>query len=846
MPPAPTIDARTFTDLIREAQAIAAARCPDWTDMSPGDPGTTLLEVYAYLTETMLYRLNRLPDRLHVALLKLLGVGPMPPAAAVTTLVFTRPAANGDTPPIPTGTRVSDAASTITFTTLAEARFAPGALEATVLAIHADPVEGELLGMGTGEAGQSLRVRRAPVVRATQATDDLIIGVETAPAQVPANARTRTLGAKTFLLWDERAGFTDSAGRTIYAADRTEGRISFAPAAGVGQGIAQTLAQIPNKGAEIRAWYLTGGGRAGNVAPNTLTLPRTPLPTGITVTNPSRATGGEDGETSEQVITRGRDAVRVLDCAVTAGDFERVARMAGGVARARSYAQKEFWAYGAPGVVETLIVPRVLPDDATGAVTLEAIKANQTAELMARVTAALDERRPLGVRCAVRWASCRPVSVAARIAVAPSEDTKRLHARIEQRLNAVLSPVTGWPFGKTLRTSDIYEAILAEPGVRYAEQLTLRIDGEPSAEVNRIVNDPCQARGFFALTKEAVYRSLDEGESWAPVLRREGTVFDVVACNPDVPGQLAAVGETGNGSWLLTVSDDSGETWTDIETIQHEIYDLAWVRRDRRRIILLAARNGLFQVDRDGPRGLLPVDVAGAGKDGDGFFAVTSGVNQGGTQFVAVAKRSKGGVFVSREGGATGTFVASPGSADKDIRQLSFQRQDGQLFLWAAVWAEGGEAGEGLMRTAARSDGLDPAGWTVFSQGWKGGSCRAFDVAGTLVVAGTREAGVLVLDLSSANPSWKAPLLTCGLPIDTDRAKLLPVSAIAAGARSGQAPVLLAGAGTGLFRGDAASLTFTTAGGMAFTDRAPLPPNWLYCAAPHELTVVTDIDEREH
>ena len=78
------IDRRRFADLVDEALAIIRARCPDWTDHSPGDPGMTLLEVYAWLTETMLYRLNRLPSRLHLELLKLLGILPLPAAAAVS------------------------------------------------------------------------------------------------------------------------------------------------------------------------------------------------------------------------------------------------------------------------------------------------------------------------------------------------------------------------------------------------------------------------------------------------------------------------------------------------------------------------------------------------------------------------------------------------------------------------------------------------------------------------------------------------------------------------------------------------------------------------------------------
>ena len=48
------LDSRRFADLVAEAKEIIAARCPGWTDLNPGDPGMTLVEVYAWLTETML------------------------------------------------------------------------------------------------------------------------------------------------------------------------------------------------------------------------------------------------------------------------------------------------------------------------------------------------------------------------------------------------------------------------------------------------------------------------------------------------------------------------------------------------------------------------------------------------------------------------------------------------------------------------------------------------------------------------------------------------------------------------------------------------------------------------
>lgn len=124
------IDRRRFADLVEEATAIIRARCPDWTDLSPGDPGMTLLEVYAWLTETMLYRLNRLPGRLHLELLKLLGVLPLPVAAAEVRLRVTRSGEDLPAAEWPDGLRVSDPEGKVIFSTCRPLRFEPGAATA--------------------------------------------------------------------------------------------------------------------------------------------------------------------------------------------------------------------------------------------------------------------------------------------------------------------------------------------------------------------------------------------------------------------------------------------------------------------------------------------------------------------------------------------------------------------------------------------------------------------------------------------------------------------------------------------------------------------------------------------
>src|SRR5262245_27834748 len=107
---APNLDDRTFDQLVADARARITTTAPEWTDLSPGDPGMTLVELFAYLAEAMIYRLNRVPDKLYVEFLRLIGVRMAPPAAAVVSLRFSRdPKAAAVKVQIPRNTRVTTA-----------------------------------------------------------------------------------------------------------------------------------------------------------------------------------------------------------------------------------------------------------------------------------------------------------------------------------------------------------------------------------------------------------------------------------------------------------------------------------------------------------------------------------------------------------------------------------------------------------------------------------------------------------------------------------------------------------------------------------------------------------------
>jgi hypothetical protein len=658
--PLPNLADRSFKELKAEAERVVRANCPAWTDFTPGDPGTTLIEAFAFLTEVMLYRLNRVPEKVQVALLNLLGVAPRPPAAATVRLVFSR-AEPGPAPLlVPRGTRVADKRAELRFVTLEDATIPADGTEASVLAVHAERVEGELLGLGSGRAGQSLRLRHVPLLRPNQQLPTLEIGVA-APAGPADGVPPLEAAGQRFQLWQEVESFLAArAEPRPFLVDRATGVVTFG-----GGGARDDPARLPPEGAEIRAWYWHGGGRAGNAGAGTLTVPEG-APSGIAVTNPLPATGGEDGETLEEAVARGREEVRTVGTAVTARDFETVARLPGGIARARARAAREQWVFGEPGVVQVGLVPEVRRPAGVGAVTPEKLAERQTPELLDRVARLLAERTPLGVRTAVGWVRCRPVGVSARVVVAPVEDPEAVEARLRARLDRLLAPDGSWPFDRPLRASDAYEALLAEPGVRYVEELAFRIESGPEARVDDVLRDPCQPGAWFAATATGLFRSLDAGRSWALLAGGlpEGAVR-LVRADRDMPGLLAAVAPRGNKATAIHVSRDGGESWTQAELLEDEkVYDAAWLTREGRPTLFLATERALRRLDPAAGEGSAPVETAPRGEAApDGFRAVATGRHPMGVHFVAVALREKkGGVLLSREGGEARSAPAARGA----------------------------------------------------------------------------------------------------------------------------------------------------------------------------------------
>ena len=89
----PSLDDRRFDDLVEDLIARIPAHTPEWTNPRLGDPGRTLIELFAWLGDALLYRANLIPERQRLVFLKLLGMGlkAAQPARGIVSLAFAQP-----------------------------------------------------------------------------------------------------------------------------------------------------------------------------------------------------------------------------------------------------------------------------------------------------------------------------------------------------------------------------------------------------------------------------------------------------------------------------------------------------------------------------------------------------------------------------------------------------------------------------------------------------------------------------------------------------------------------------------------------------------------------------------
>ncbi|TWF95510.1 putative baseplate assembly protein [Saccharopolyspora dendranthemae] len=337
---------------------------------------------------------------------------------------------------------------------------------------HAETITDAPLGVSEGVAGQHFRLDRAPVL-----TDG-----EPVVVQVSVGEGWQDWGVV------EHFGESAPTDRHV-TLDATNGEFGFPPAVRAPDGSLTAFGAVPPKGAQIRVpTYRTGGGRAGNVARGAISVLRSSVPYISSVDNREAASGGVDGETVAEAKVRAPNQLRVQERAVTADDYEQIARQAApAAARIRCLPAGQ-----EPGAARVLVVPDVVADSGDQ---LRFEQLVPTEQLLATIAARLDERRLLGTRLIVEPPFFQGITVVARIRSARPDLNPVRHdalAALYHYLNPLRGGIdeTGWPFGRPVQLGEVFAVLQRVPGADLVDEVRLfpadPITGQRGSPVDRV------------------------------------------------------------------------------------------------------------------------------------------------------------------------------------------------------------------------------------------------------------------------------------------------------------------------------------------------------------------------
>lgn len=349
----------------------------------------------------------------------------------------------------------------------------------------------EVLGTSDGNPGQSFSAKYAPVLSgerlevleltgARAAVDfavlaDDVVGHGGVPAdlRVVTDAHTGTV-TQVWVRWQGQPNlaFSGPADRH-YTVERSRGLFLF------GDDVHGRVPPALTDGLLLRS-YRAGGGRGGNVAAGAIRQLLSGVPA-ESVTNVRAAEGGADVEDPSTVLSRGPASVAARGQALTAADYEVLAREASpAVAVARALPATDAYGLPAPGQVRVI----VLPDSADP-------RPTPSFGLRRTVEAHLRRRSPasLAGRVFVSGPDYQPVGVVAEIMPVDQDQAGPVAASATAAVRAFLHPLTGgpqghgWGFGRDVHSSDLARVLAETPGVDFVRTLELLADDVPVGDV---------------------------------------------------------------------------------------------------------------------------------------------------------------------------------------------------------------------------------------------------------------------------------------------------------------------------------------------------------------------------
>ncbi len=326
----------------------------------------------------------------------------------------------------------------------------------TVWVMQMESITDEILGSSGGEKDSTYSFVKRPVISPeVWVREGAVVTDQGLDIQEVLDSSGKVID--TWVKWDPVDDFFNSGPRDRhYTLDAASGELSFGDGAN---------GMIPPIGSDnIKASYKSGGGSEGNVAAGEINSIKTPVAGIDHVQNYLQAEGGSDTESLESVFERGPYVVRTMDRAVTAEDFERLAKASSSyVARARSLV--------AGSKLNVIVIPRGLEDrPMPSSGLLKIVKGYLLSRSLSTISS--DNLEVVGP-------DYREVRIKVDVIPESIDLAVPLERSIQNSLKKFLHPLTGgpagqgWDFGRPVRISDIYSLLEETEGVDHVEDLRL-------------------------------------------------------------------------------------------------------------------------------------------------------------------------------------------------------------------------------------------------------------------------------------------------------------------------------------------------------------------------------------
>jgi len=516
--PIPNLDDKTFEELVDEARKLIPVFTSQWTNHNLSDPGITLIELFAWLVEMQYYHLNVVSDHHRLKYLDLLGAAPR---AASPAKVDVRLSAD-EFIPVPAGTlfKTVSAPFGIVFESEEDIEIVPVIVEKVVSYANSQwidvtdfneqpytyfhafgqyPVQGDALylGLRTGKSAEQLAGKTMKIALYTYEKDLPPEGQGLPGDEQEKESVTLYPPAKTaWEYWNKDSRWLplEVTAAEVGAPVLARKGFLFMKFPAQNDMVKETPSQVPQslKDDEL-FWIRCRLEQAGYEIPpridriltnvvsavqgqtmevkagssgleiETGTLTGIDIP-GVTVSNPFPSCGASAEESIDEAFIRFKKELYTPCTAVTAGDYEYIARATPGlrVARARAVVS--------PGENEVTVV--VVPYSFSE-------KPVPGPGFKKTVCEFLDLHRPITTYIRVCDPDYVKVSVSVEIKLAPGYGPDPVRERVREALNLFLAPLDktgsgdGWPFGRPVYRSEINEVLEGVEGVDCVTALSL-------------------------------------------------------------------------------------------------------------------------------------------------------------------------------------------------------------------------------------------------------------------------------------------------------------------------------------------------------------------------------------